>query len=66
MRIERAKRHDHQGVLTCYREDGTTSWQKQSRHAAYLAHHDLTHFTVETTLGYEKGFFWADRRGVGD
>jgi hypothetical protein len=34
------------------------TWQKQSqRHAVHFTHHDLTHFAVETTLGYEQGFF---------
>ncbi len=33
-------------------------WQKQNeRHAPFFALHDLTHFAVETTLGYRRGFF---------
>ncbi len=38
--------------------DGSAAWQKQTdRHAAFFALHDLTHFAVETTLGYRRGFF---------
>ena len=34
------------------------TWQKQeSRHAAFFALHDLTHFAVETVLGFQRGFF---------
>jgi hypothetical protein len=34
------------------------TWQKQgSRHAAFFALHDLTHFAVETVLGFRRGFF---------
>ena len=40
------------------RADGSATWQKQTdRHAAFFALHDLTHFAVETTLGYRRGFF---------
>jgi hypothetical protein len=33
------------------------TWQKQTRHAAHFALHDLTHFAVETGLGFRRGFF---------
>jgi hypothetical protein len=33
------------------------TWQKQTRHAEHFALHDLTHFAVESTLGYRHGFF---------
>jgi hypothetical protein len=40
------------------RADGSATWQRQTdRHAAFFALHDLTHFAVETTLGYRRGFF---------
>ncbi len=40
------------------RADGSMTWQKQSaRQAAHFALHDLTHFAVETTLGYSRGFY---------
>jgi hypothetical protein len=57
VRIEIAKHADGSGVLRCIREDGSATWQKQSRHAAHFALHDLTHYAVETTLRYRRGFF---------
>lgn len=55
--IEIAKRPDGAGVLRCVRDDGSVTWQKQDRHAAFFAFHDLTHFAVETTLAIRRGFF---------
>lgn len=58
MRVQIVKKADGAGVLRCVRADGSVTWQKQTdRHAAYFALHDLTHFAVETTLGYRRGFF---------
>lgn len=58
LKIEIVKRADGAGLLRCTRADGSVIWQKQSeRHAVHFTHHDLTHFAVETTLGYEQGFF---------
>lgn len=58
LRIEIVKQPDGAGVLRCTREDGTVTWQKQNiRHAAHFALHDLTHYSVETTLDYRQGFF---------
>ena len=45
-------------MLRCVRADGSVTWQKQeSRHAAFFALHDLTHFAVESTLGFRRAFF---------
>ena len=44
-------------MLRCTRADGSVVWQKQSRHAAHFALHDITHFSVETALGFRRGFF---------
>lgn len=58
MRVQITKKADGSGVLRCVRTDGSVTWQKQTdRHAAYFALHDLTHFAVETTLGFRRGFF---------
>jgi hypothetical protein len=57
LQIEIVKRPDGVGVLRCTRKDGSTTWQKQARHAAHFALHDLTHYAVETALGYQRGFF---------
>jgi hypothetical protein len=55
--VEIVKRADGGGVLRCTRADGSVTWQKQTRHAMYFALHDLTHFAVESTLGFRRGFF---------
>jgi hypothetical protein len=52
-----AKRADGAGVLRCTREDGSITWQKQEKHGAHFALHDLTHYAVESALGYRRGFF---------
>jgi hypothetical protein len=58
VRVQITERADGAGVLRCVRADGSATWQKQTdRHAAFFALHDLTHFAVETTLGYRRGFF---------
>ncbi len=58
------KRADGAGLLKCIRDDGSAVWQRQSeRHALHFALHDLTHFAVETTLGYRNGFFGLLRDG---
>jgi hypothetical protein len=55
--IQITRRTDGGGVLRCVRADGSVTWQKQGRHAPFFAFHDLTHFAVESTLGYRRGFF---------
>lgn len=55
----RFKRHpDGSASLTCVRHDGSTTWQRQQgSHGAVFPPHDLTHYAVETTLGYRHGFY---------
>jgi hypothetical protein len=55
--VEIRKISDGSGLLRCTRRDGTECWQKQRRHGIHFAFHDLTHFAVETVLGYRDGFF---------
>lgn len=57
MLVQITKRADGAGVLRCTRADGSVTWQKQERHAAHFALHDLTHYSVETVLGAKLGFF---------
>ncbi len=57
LRIEMTKDRDGAVVLRCSREDGSVTWQTQRRHADHFALHDLTHYAVETTLSYRRGFF---------
>jgi hypothetical protein len=55
----RLKRHpDHTASLTCIRRDGTSTWQRQrGKLGAVFPPHDLTHFAVEQTLGFQHGFY---------
>jgi len=57
LRIEISRQPDGAVTLRCTREDGSVTWQKQIRHAAHFVLHDLTHYAVETALGYRRGFF---------
>lgn len=57
LKIEVTKQADGAGVLRCTRNDGSLTWQKQTKHAVHFALHDLTHYAVETCLGYREGFF---------
>ena len=57
LKIEIVKQPDGAGVLRCTRKDGSVTWQKQTKHAAHFALHDLTHYAVESTLGCRQGFF---------
>ena len=52
------KRRDGSVVERFERADGSVTWQrKQGPQALYFAQHDLTHFAVETTLQYRRGFY---------
>jgi hypothetical protein len=57
LRIQVSKQPDGSGSMRCTRADGSETWQKQTKHAAHFALHDLTHLAVETALGYQRGFF---------
>ena len=57
LRIQMAKRVDGASVMRCTRPDASVTWQKIVNHGAHFALHDLTHFAVETTLGYRRGFY---------
>ncbi len=52
------KRRDGSVVTRFERADGTATWQrKHGPQARFFAMHDLTHYAVETTLGYRRGFY---------
>ena len=57
--IIRFKRHpDGTSSLACVRRDGSTTWQRQQGSLGLVfPPHDLTHYAVETTLGYHHGFY---------
>jgi len=56
MRLSR--RPDGAVVFELRRADGTRTWQKRSGPTAeFFAIHDLTHYAVETTLGFTRAFY---------
>jgi hypothetical protein len=66
--IRLAKRLDG-ATLTCVRRDGSMTWQRQrGGAAAFFPRHDLTHYAVESVLGYRRGFYGlvADGWNIGD
>ena len=45
-------------MLKCTRADGSSTWQRnEDQHARFFPIHDLTHYAVETELGYRHGFY---------
>ena len=56
--IHFTKRTDGGALLKCVRADGSTTWQRQDeKNAAFFPLHDLTHYAVETELGFRRGFY---------
>ena len=56
--IEFAKRKDGNTILRCIRDDGSSTWQRnENQHARFFPLHDLTHYAVESELGFAQGFF---------
>ncbi len=57
--VIRFKRHpDASASLSCTRRDGSVTWQRQRGSLGVVfPPHDLTHFAVETTLGFGQGFY---------
>ena len=58
MMVRITKRRDGSVVLRCDRADGTATWQRQNGQlASVFPFHDITHYVVETELGFRSGFF---------
>ena len=58
LHIELTKYPDGRSVLRCARADGSATWQRhEGRQAAFFPLHDLTHYAVESELGFQQGFF---------
>jgi len=58
LRVQLTKRADGGVVLRCVRGDGSATWQRQDGpRALFFPFHDLTHFAVETTLGFRRAFY---------
>ncbi|GAC1693216.1 MAG: hypothetical protein NVS9B3_11480 [Gemmatimonadaceae bacterium] len=52
------KKTDGTAALSCVRADGTTTWQRQEgQPGRFFPRHDLTHYAVETVLGYRRAFY---------
>ena len=60
VRFARGKRADRPDVLTCVRDDGTSTWMHERPGFVY---HDLAHYAAETAFGYRFGFFGLVRSG---
>ena len=60
IRFAKAKRFDKRDILTCVRDDGSTTWMHER---PGFVNHDLGHYAVETTFGYRYGFFGLVRSG---
>lgn len=56
--IEFSKRPDGSTLLHCTRADGSATWQRNdNQNARFFPLHDLTHYAVESELGFAQGFF---------
>lgn len=52
------KKTDGAAALSCTRADGSTTWQRQEGHLSrFFPLHDLTHYAVETVLGFKRAFY---------
>ena len=51
------KRTDGAVVLHCVRRDGSGTWERHDKQGVFFSFHDLSHFAVETQLGFRKGFY---------
>jgi hypothetical protein len=52
------KKTDGNAALSCTRADGSVTWQRQEGSSgAFFPLHDLTHYSVETVLGFRRGFY---------
>jgi hypothetical protein len=56
--VRLTRKRDGAVVLELRRADGTSTWQKRTGPTAqFFAVHDLTHYAVETVLGYRRAFY---------
>jgi hypothetical protein len=52
------KKTDGSAALSCIRRDGSTTWQRQEGQLGrFFPLHDLTHYAVETVLGFQRAFY---------
>jgi hypothetical protein len=52
------KKTDGSAALSCTRADGSVTWQRQEgKLGGFFPLHDLTHYCVETVLGFDRAFY---------
>ncbi len=56
MQIRFTKKRDGTTTLTCVRDDGTVTGQRQ-KHGFFFVPHDLGHYAIETTLDLRLAFW---------
>jgi hypothetical protein len=62
--LQFTKRKDGGALLRCIRTDSSATWQRQDdNRAAFFPLHDLTHYAVETELGFVRGFYGLIAQG---
>jgi hypothetical protein len=58
------KKTDGDAALSCERGDGSVTWQRQEGQLGrFFPFHDLTHFAVESVLGFDGAFFGSISNG---
>jgi hypothetical protein len=58
------KKTDGNAALSCERADGSITWQRQEGPlGAFFPLHDLTHFAVESVLGFRGAFYGLISQG---
>lgn len=62
MKIEFKKRKQGTSVMICTRVDGTTTWSANK--TDFFIYHDLIHYAVESTLGYQQAFYGLIAEGI--
>lgn len=59
------KKTDGSAALSCVRSDGSTTWQRQEGQLGrFFPLHDLTHYAVETVLGFQRAFYGLIAEGL--
>jgi hypothetical protein len=52
------KKSDGSAALSCTRADGSVTWQRQDGQLGQVfPMHDLTHYCVESVIGFRRGFY---------
>ena len=64
MQVRIKKKTDASAALSCARADGSVTWQRQQGpQGAFFPLHDLTHYAVESVLGFKHAFYGLVAQG---